>query len=201
MRMLEMRKWTAVLALLALGTPVSAETIFRWTAADGSVSFADDAKRIPERYRGAADRIETSGLTGYRRYSPARPEAQAEYAGELAQRLQRLRALNAELDAPGAPGYAAGGARVTSPAGAEMLVDVGDGLTVRVPETTGDDGPVVVQDVRVRRPHSVFTSTDTVITQDGRVLLVVRGDRHSANPSADINEEGELFPESNYFDD
>jgi hypothetical protein len=46
-----------------------------------------------------------------------------------------------------------------------------------------------VQDVRVRQPGTVFTSTDTVISQDGRVLLVVRGDRHSQNPSSDTLDE------------
>ena len=74
------------------------------------------------------------------------------------------------------------------------MVDVGDGLTVGVPNGAEDMGPVVIQDVRVRRPGSAFTTTDTVITQDGRVLLVVRGDRHSQNPSSDTWDERELVP-------
>jgi hypothetical protein len=79
-------------------------------------------------------------------------------------------------------------------------VRVGDDLTVRVPG--GADGtPVVVQDVRELRPDSIFTSTDTVVSQDGKVLLVVRGDRHSQNPSSDNVDEREFVGEYDFLND
>jgi hypothetical protein len=197
MRMLMTWKWMAAVALVAVSVPASAGTVYRWTAEDGSVSFADDAKRIPARYRGAAEKVETGGLTGYKRYSPTNGESQITYLEKLTERVARLRELNEALEAVEVPAYAnaPSGARVTSP-GPSTLVDVGDGLTVSVPTATDDSGPVVVQDVRVRRPGSAFTSTDTVITQDGRVVLVVRGDRHSQNPSSDTWDERELVPGS-----
>jgi hypothetical protein len=94
MRMLNMWKWTAALALVAFALPASAETLFRWTAEDGSVSFTDDAKRIPARYRSASQSIQTGGLAGYKQYSPTQAAAQAVYREQLAARLERLRALN-----------------------------------------------------------------------------------------------------------
>jgi hypothetical protein len=197
MRMLEQWKWMAAVALVAVAVPASAGTVYRWTAEDGSVSFADDAKRIPARYRDAAEKIEASGLTGYKRYSPTSEASQVTYREQLAERVARLRELNEALDRVEVPAYA--GATVTSPTPQSTMVDVGNGLTVSVPNTSADDGPVVIQDVRVRRPGSAFTTTDTVITQDGRVLLVVRGDRHSQNPSSDTWDERELVPGSDFI--
>jgi hypothetical protein len=197
MRMLNTWKWMAAVALVAVSVPASAGTVYRWTAEDGSVSFADDAKRIPARYRDAAEKIETSGLSGYKRYSPTNGAAQVTYREQLAERVARLRELNEALDTVEVPAYA--GAQVTSPTPQQTLVDVGNGLTVSVPSSTEDAGPVVIQDVRVRRPGSAFTTTDTVITQDGRVMLVVRGDRHSQNPSSDTWDERELVPAGDFI--
>jgi hypothetical protein len=197
MRMLKMWKWTAALALVAFGLPASAETLYRWTAEDGSVSFTDDAKRIPARYRGAAKQIQTGGLAGYKQYSPTKAEAQTLYAEQLANRLERLRELNGRLEMEEASRYV--GPSVYPGAPSEAYVRVGDDLTVKVP--AGEEGmaPVVVQDVRVRQPGTVFTSTDTVISQDGRVLLVVRGDRHSQNPSSDTLDERELIEAGDFL--
>jgi hypothetical protein len=198
MRMLNMWKWTTAVALVAFGLPASAETLYRWTAEDGSVSFTDEAKRIPARYRGASQTIQTGGLSGYKQYSPTKAEGQGAYAEKLATRLERLRELNSRLEAEAAArGYA--GATVSPSAATEAYVRVGDDLTVKVPAGADGAAPVVVQDVRVRQPGSVFTSTDTVISQDGRVLLVVRGDRHSQNPSSDTLDERELIEAGDFL--
>jgi hypothetical protein len=198
MRMLDTWKMMAALALAAVALPASAGTVYKWTAEDGSVSFADDAKRIPARYRDAAEKIEAGGLTGYKRYSPTNGESQLTYLEQLHERVARLRELNEALDRVEVPEYTGGGyaARVAPPSGPSTMIEAGDGLTVSVPNASPGEGPVVVQDVRVRRPGTAFTSTDTVITQDGRVLLVLRGDRHSQNPSSDAWEEGDFIPDS-----
>lgn len=198
MRMLNMWKWTAAVALVAFGLPASAQTMYRWTAEDGSVSFTDDAKRIPARYRSAAQAIQPAGLAGYEHYSPAEPAAQAAYAEQLAARLERLRELNRSLEVQEARSYY-GGASVSPSAPNEAYVRVGDDLTVKVPAGAAGEAPVVVQDVRVRQPGSAFTSTDTVISQDGRVLLVVRGERHSQNPSSDVLDERELIEAGDFL--
>ena len=205
MRMLsskmQMWKWTAAaLALAVAPLQAGAEQLFRWTAEDGSVAYTDDAKRIPERYRSSAETIQTSGITGYARYSPARGEAQVAYTEQLAARVERLRELNRRLEIEAAPVYTRG-ASVAPEGGAEAYVRVGDDLTVRVPASDADAAPVVVQDVRVRRPDSIFTSTDTVVSQDGKVLLVVRGDRHSQNPSSDTLDERDFVGSDDFFVD
>lgn len=194
MRMLNKWKWTAAVALVACGLPASAETLFRWTAEDGSVSFTDDAKRIPERYRGASQTIQTGGLTSYKQYSPTKAEGQAAYAEQLAARLERLRELNDRLELQ-APVYAQPGATISpSASGSDAYVRVGRDLTVRVPQTAADQGPVIIDDVRVKRSGELATVHDTVVSQNGRVLLVVRGDPHLFDVSArEIVDEDEIL--------
>lgn len=197
---MQMWKWTAALALVVVPLQAGAESMFRWTAEDGSVSYTDDAKRIPERYRPAAQTIQTGGLTAYKRYSPARGEAQVVYAEQLAERVVRLRELNRRLDEDAAPVYTRGASVTPQGGGTDAYVKVGDDLTLRVP--AGVDGPpVVVQDIRIRRPDTIFTSTDTVVSQDGKVLLVVRGDRHSQNPTSDTLDEREFVESNDFFND
>jgi len=194
MRMLKMWKWTAALALVAFALPASAETLFRWTAEDGSVSFTDDAKRIPARYRSASQSIQTGGLAGYKQYSPTKADAQAVYREQLAARLERLRELNASLEAPM---YAqpVGAASVNAgTSGTDAYVRVGRDLTVRVPQTDAELGPVIVDDVRVKRSGELATVHDTIVSQGGRVLLVVRGDPHLFDVSArEIVDEDEIL--------
>lgn len=204
MRMRNLWMWTAA-AVLGAGTlPATAGPLFQWTAEDGTVSYTDDAKRIPERYRAAAKEVHGKKLGGYGRYSPARPEAETQYAAQLAGRLERLRALNRALDREAAyaeGAYAAPGAPVDGP---EALVRIDRDTTVRVPTAAaaaGDAPPVVVEDVRVRRSGSAFTVHDTVIRQGDRVIMVVRGDQHNFDISNDLREEDSLLREGFWYDD
>jgi hypothetical protein len=95
---------TAVALLGA--TPAGAGEIYRWNSADGTISFSDSAKRIPERYRAAAKRQALPPLGGYERFTPSDPAAQARYATALAARLDHLRELN------GVPGPVPADARI-----------------------------------------------------------------------------------------
>jgi hypothetical protein len=204
MRMRNLWMWTAAAALAAGTLPAAAGPLFSWTAEDGTVSYTDDAKRIPERYRAVAKEVPGQALRSYGRYSPAKPEAETQYAEQLDKRLARLRALNRALAQEGAyadGGYAAPGARVDGP---ELLVSVDRDTSVRVPTASaaaGDAPPVVVEDVRVRRSGSAFTVHDTVIRQGDRVLMVVRGDQHNFDISNDIREEDSLLREGFWYDD
>jgi hypothetical protein len=196
MRMLKMWKWTAALALAAYASSASAESLFRWTAEDGSVSFTDDAKRIPARYRSAAQAIQIGGLSGYKQYSPTKTESQAKYVEQLEARLERLRALNRRLDDEAAIPYmaAAAGPAMSPGGGQDAYVRVGRDLTVRVPNAGPDEAPVIVDDVRVRRSGEIATVHDTIISQGGRVLMVVRGDPHLFDVSArEIVDESEII--------
>lgn len=193
MRMLKMWKWTAALALVVYGLPASAETLYRWTAEDGSVSFTDDSKRIPSRYRGAAKLIQSGGLAGYKQYSPTKAPDQAAYMEQLEARLERLRALNRQLEMA-APVYTQPGATVNAGNGPDTYVRVGRDLTVRVPQTGADQAPVIVDSVRVKRNGEIATVHDTVVSQGGRVLLVERGDPHLFDVSVrEIVDEDEII--------
>ena len=39
---------SSIVAFGAASAPVSAEQLYRWESADGTVSFTDDVKRVPE---------------------------------------------------------------------------------------------------------------------------------------------------------
>jgi hypothetical protein len=176
--------WTAALALAGFALPASAESLFRWTAEDGSVAYTDDAKRIPERYRSSARQVETGGLAGYKQYSPTRAAGQAEYREQLAARLERLRALNESLDREAY--YREAAAVQAAQAGPVAQVRVGRDLQLSVPSNVAAEGPVVVEDVRVRADGSVVTHHDTVVRQGDRILMVVRGDRETYGPGFGI---------------
>jgi hypothetical protein len=104
--------------LLAAAAPAAAGTIYRWKAADGSIAYADDLKRVPERYREHVETLTSGGLGDYKRYTPTDSAASREYRQQLAERLDSLREWNARSDATAPlPPVAAAPAAQPSPAG------------------------------------------------------------------------------------
>jgi hypothetical protein len=156
-----------IILLMALATPGLAGTLYKWTAEDGSVAFTDDAKRVPERYRSQVKTIQTGGLETYQRFTPEDPAAVASQRADLAARLERLRERRALTPVA---------ALQPAPKGAvsETLVQVNDETAVRIPVEGSDEGPIVVEEVRVLRDGSNFTIHDTVVRQGDKVLMVVR---------------------------
>jgi hypothetical protein len=192
MRQLIMRMWTTTLLVgvgLALVLPATAGTLYRWKTADGSVSVTDDPDRIPERYKGSARAFETGGMKGFERHTPTDGAAQASYAEALYERLDRLRELNAGLNAldhgraPVARAAAEGSAF-------EAVVELNDGTALRIPSSgTRGDGPIIVEEKRVRRPGQITTVHDTIVRQGDEILMIVVPDNsHEASPS-DITDE------------
>jgi hypothetical protein len=173
---------------LALAGPAAAGALYRWTAEDGTVSFTDDPKRIPERHRGGAQALPSQGgLGGYARLTPEDSALRRSYEDRLQARLERLRELNAEPVVAALP--AAPGAR-----GPEAVVVLNDATSVRIPAMAAEgDEPIVVEEVRVKRPGRLITVHDTVVRQGERILMVVRPDQPlNASPS-DFIEEDELL--------
>lgn len=162
--------FAGIILLVALATPSLAGTLYKWTAEDGSTAFTDDPKRIPERYRSQAKTLNTGGLSTYERFTPSDGARQSEYQARLQERLERLRETN-RVDRAVAPQGVAK-APVT-----ETIVRLNDGTAVPIPLTASDEGPIVVEDIRVRRKGSNFTVHDTVVRQGDKVLLVVRPDQ------------------------
>ncbi len=185
-----MLKWTPRILLLLLvlllgAAPAAAGSFYRWVSSDGTISFTDEAKRIPKAYRASAELIHTTDLQSYDRYTPRRTST-ADHAGRLVERLARLRDLNQEA-APAPATHPA------APSGELTEIEV-DGQTVlRVPTSGGDEGPLVVEQVRVRPRGRLSTHHNTVIRRGDEIVAVVRGAHdHEAGPS-DFIEEEELF--------
>jgi hypothetical protein len=156
-----------IILLAAVATPVGAGTLYKWTAEDDSVAFTDDPKRIPERYRSQVETIESQGLETYTRLTPEDPSAVASHRERLAARLERLRERSAREETVAARAAAA------APV-AETIVEVNDSTALRIPATVSDEGPIVVEEVRVLRKGSNITIHDTVVRQGDKVLVVVR---------------------------
>lgn len=67
--------------MLLLPGIASAGEFWRFETADGVVSFVDDAKKIPEKYREKAVRQEASGLASYERATLSTPATATPKAG------------------------------------------------------------------------------------------------------------------------
>lgn len=174
-----------MLLALTLATPATGQSLYRWTAPDGSVSFTDERERIPERHRDQAEALGRQGLDDYTRYTPVHPASPEQKAREK-ERLERLRAANAP------PAVAArSGARTSAPASQDAVVELDDQTAVRIPSGHGGggEGPLVVEEVRVKPKGHVRTTHDTVVRRGDEVLLVIREDRHQARPGEFVDED------------
>jgi hypothetical protein len=189
MRKLNLLLPSFILAGLLAGpvaTPADAGTLWKWTTEDGSVAFTDDPERIPARYRAEAKQREMGGLGSFSRYTPSDPAADEREARGTAERLERLRELNAP------PQRIAESAPAAAPGGSEAVIQVDDQTAVRVP-TGGGEGPVIVEQVRVKADGSIFTHHDTVVRRGDEILMIVRPDQpHQAGPN-DFIDESELL--------
>lgn len=205
------RLWIGLGASLACGivlgvasAPVQAEPLYRWESADGTVSFTDDAKRVPERYRANVEQIDKSVLSGYSRYTPTDAAASAAYAERLAERLEVLRAANRadeEADAMQAeneiadtparirraekPRYVERRRAFLQPDGSiryrHYRNQVSDGTrydSPSLPVDPNDPHPVVTEQKQVKVPGQPITQTITVTRQGDRVLSVEKPRSH-----------------------
>jgi hypothetical protein len=178
------RTLTLCSLFVTLSGAALAGPVYRWTGADGSVSFTDDPKRIPAQHREEARRVSSGSLAGYARYTPAESRAARNARSErLAERLERLRALNepAFALAPGA-----------NAAGGETIVRLDDRTSITIPNhRLLSSEPVVVEERRVRDRNNISTIHVTVVRQGDQILSVVRPE--SAHDRADWIDETDLF--------
>lgn len=190
-----------VFAAAISAPPAHAGTMYRWETENGTLAFADDAKRIPARYRAKAEEMVSENLDGYRRFTPTDPGAQQVHAERLAERLDGLRALTTgdASDAGAVDG-------VADPVGphpvdeialqsvrervGRRLVSTPDGpkwrrttrlQTVDAPVPVlgagadpESDEPVIVEKIRARPRGSLVTRQVTVVRQGDRVLSVIK---------------------------
>jgi hypothetical protein len=155
------------LVVLGLSGPSFAGTVYTWETEDGTISFTDEAKRIPAKYKLSAKKKELSSLATYPRYTPTGDE-NAVVEPELAQVLsgdsQAAQPQRVQVATPGFDGRAIslGGSRY------------GSGVRYQIPENgpVAEAGPTVVETMRVQPANSMATRTITVVRQDGRIIAV-----------------------------
>lgn len=87
----------ALVITLGLAAPADAKMVYRWETDEGVVSFADELKRVPERYRGRVARINTETLESTKRFSRSGEPAQASHRDDVRARLAALRQMNREV--------------------------------------------------------------------------------------------------------
>lgn len=203
--------------VLLAAAPASAGTLYRWESENGTLSFADDLRRVPERYRDRIVEIRTEGLDGYGRFTPTDAGAQQVHSERLQERLEGLREQSGvgggelsgvvviEEPPDGHPleGIALqsmqrtqGRRLVNTPTGRKWVrttrvqtVDTPIPV-LGVQADTESDEPVVVERVRMRPEGSMVTRTVTVVRQGDRVLSVMKP--RSRQHSIDVPSEAAL---------
>jgi hypothetical protein len=177
---------TGSLLTVALAGAAVAGPAYRWTAADGSVAFSDELKKIPSQYRASAERVGTRNLSDYPRYTPAESgAARSDRAAALALRVERLREINgtaqgADASAPVNPG--------------DTILRLDNSTALSFPNgTVGNGEPVVIEERRVRDRNNISTTHVTVVRRGDEILSVVRPE--SAHDRGDWADERELLGE------
>ena len=165
------------LALL-LASSSRAGEIYSWTTVDGNVAFTDNTKNIPARYRDQV-RVRKSGkVQDYARFTAEDSTRTERYSDQLAKRIEYLRWLNDGRDARPAASENVGVASVTV-----------SGLDLRLPAADTSQ-PIIVEQFRVKSPGQIATRHDTLVSQGGTPLAIVRG-----------NQRGEVDGATNILDE
>jgi hypothetical protein len=178
---------------LSLATPALSETLYRWKTDDGSVGYADDLKRVPERFRKSAEAIATGSLATYSRFTQTDPEADKAQAANVADRLQRLRELNAGLDRQEV--FVASREAAASSGGPMVRIGSDDGSPVYVPTGDGGDGPLVVEEKRYRIAGSFVTRHDTIVRRGDKIIAIYKPRPHVVGTTSTIDIQDEAVLE------
>ena len=159
-----------VLLCFGLSSSSFAGTVFTWETDDGTISFTDERKRIPAKYRLSAKTREMGSLESYPRYTPtgatniSQPERNDSLQGSLAGQpadAQRTRETGFDGRA-----ISFGGGRY------------GGGMRLQLPlnaASEAEGGPIVTETIRVRPENSLATRTIRVVKQDGKIIAVTKG--------------------------
>jgi hypothetical protein len=195
---------------VAAAPPADAGGLYRWETENGTLAFADDVKRIPDRYRAQAEAIAPESLDGYSRFTPTDPGAQQAHSDRLVERLDGLRASSADEVIPSGVVAEDSESARAHPADEIALQSVREQTGRRLVNTINgprwrrttrvqtvdrpvpvlgvsadpdSDAPVIVERVRARSRDSLVTRHVTVVRQGDRVLSVIkpRSRQSSAN--------------------
>ena len=164
--------------VLLLATASTAGDIYTWETADGNVAFTDNPKNIPARYRDQVQVRKSGGIGDYARFTAENSADTEQYSDQLAKRLEYLRESNSGRDAALAAGKTIGVASITV-----------SGVDMRFP-AADTDAPIIIEKLRVQSYGQITTRHDTLVSQGGRPLAIVRG-----------NTEGEVGGALNILDE
>ena len=173
------RALAALTVAFALAAPAAAGTVYAWRTDEGGYAFADDLRRVPEKYRERVEKQESRSLAGHARYTPEDDAATNRYAEELARHLEGQRRHSAALEqSHTAPRAAQGGGQVTVRMGS-------DGKPVVDIPQAGYAGaePVVIEDILAKPERGVQTRTNTVIRRGDEIISIVRPLNDTQRPS------------------
>jgi len=151
--------------VMGVSAEVLADTVYTWQTDDGTVSFTDDQKHVPARYRDRVQAKSLQGLEGYYRYTPVESRAAADTAAAAGE----TPAVSAPAEVVVVPG--AGVSVMTS--GTRYGTS---GVIVPVGEAPPGDEPIVIESRRVQRDDSMATSHETVVRQGDRVISMRRNE-------------------------
>jgi hypothetical protein len=165
-------------AVALVASPALAVSVYTWTTDEGTLAFTDDAKRIPAKYKDAAQSRTIGSLKTY----PRLTESQIKYPKGYAERMQ------ARLAATRAPAPPAVSAAPPELAAQPVTIDVSTsgriGDQVSIPVGDGWE-PIVTTSHRVRMRDSIATRHVQVTTQGDRVLAVRVDDRNERSTRDD----------------
>jgi hypothetical protein len=168
------------LALL-LASYSRAGEIYSWTAADGNVAFTDNPKNIPARYRDQVRVRKSGGIEDYARFTSEDSAATGRYSDQLAKRVEYLRWVNDGREPVPAVSENVGVASVTI-----------SGVDLRLP-AADTSAPIIVEKLRVKSSDQISTRHDTLVSQGGTPLAIVRGNqRGEVDGSVNILDEKDL---------
>jgi hypothetical protein len=163
---------------LAIATPAAAGEIYSWDTGDGHVAFTDNPKNVPARYRDQVKVRKSAGIQDYARFT-AEDAAQVDrYSDLLAQRIEYLRRSNSDREV----------SRPTAENVGVATISV-SGVDLRLP-AADTSAPLIVESLRVISSGQIATRHDTLVSQGGTPLAIIRG-----------NQEGEVGAANNILDE
>jgi hypothetical protein len=166
---------------LLLASYSRAGEIYSWETADGNVAFTDNAKNIPARYRDQVRVRKSEGIKDYARYTSDDSAEAESYSDQLAKRVEYLRWLNDGRNAGSAADANVGVASITV-----------SGVDLRLP-AADTSAPIIVEQFRVKSADQIATRHDTLVSQGGTPLAIVRGNqRAEVDGAANIFDEKDL---------
>jgi hypothetical protein len=166
---------------LLLASYSRAGEIYSWETADGNVAFTDNAKNIPARYRDQVQVRKSEGIKDYARYTSDDSAEAESYSDQLAKRVEYLRWLNGDRNAGSAADANVGVASITV-----------SGVDLRLP-AADTSAPIIVEQFRVKSADQIATRHDTLVSQGGTPLAIVRGNqRAEVDGAANIFDEKDL---------